>query len=373
MSSTFMDIKTSNKPKTFENRMKHNARLKNLSTSKDKEYKNIIFIDNREDYKFKSNMAKNEEKAPSRSEIGKSVSRLVDRQKKAQKQATKNKLQLQIDSLIELRDKTINKNYLPKKNFVEFIFTVTDNQKYRRDTDYANDFNIVVIEFVKEKFPNFQVTLSANHQDQHSSHQHLNGYYENNTISNDLKNSFGDGQFQYSKMQENFNSFAAAHPALKKYNLDIQQVVKGGRKDYVKSLPHYKALQQRMEHKAKMYVSNLIEWAKNKHKGFSLDKDKIIEELAKKLTVLKQESLENETIPQHFQDMLLENKKLSFKNEAMEEDLKSYEISLSDAENKINFISQKYQTLQAEKDKLLAVLEEYEQRGFSAIKLHGVH
>lgn len=100
-----MDIKTSNKPKTFENRMKHNGRLKNLSTSQDKEYKNIIFIDNREDYKFKNDIAKSEDKAPSKSKIGKSISRLRDRQKKAQKQATKNKLQLQIDALIEQRDR----------------------------------------------------------------------------------------------------------------------------------------------------------------------------------------------------------------------------------------------------------------------------
>ena len=115
MSSTFMDIKTSNKPKHFTNRMIHNGRLKNLSTSTDKEYKNIIFIDNREDYKFKNDMAKSQDKAPTRSDIGKNISRLKDRQKKAKKQATKNKLQLQIDSLIEQRDKTINRSKVPKK------------------------------------------------------------------------------------------------------------------------------------------------------------------------------------------------------------------------------------------------------------------
>lgn len=373
MSSTFMDIKTSNKPKTFENRMKHNARLKNLSTSNDKEYKNIIFIDNREDYKFKNNMAKNDKKQPSRSELSKNISRLRDRQKKAKKQATKNKLQAKIDSLIEQRDNTLNKNYLPKKNFVEFVFTVTDNQKYRRDTDYAKDFNIVVMEFIKDKFPKFIIVLSANHQDQHSSHQHLNGYYETDTITNDLQNSFGDGNFQYSQMQKEFNEFTANHPALKKYNLDIQPVVKDGRKDYIKSLPRYKALQQRMQHKAKIYVDNLINWAKNKHKGFSVDKDKVIEELAKKLTILKQESLENETIPKHFQDMLLENKKLSYKNEVMEEDLRSYETELSNAEKKIDFISKKYKILEAEKQKLLAVLEEYEFKAVKANKLNGLH
>lgn len=373
MSSTFMDIKTSNKPKTFENRMKHNARLKNLPTSKDKEYKNIIFIDNREDYKFKQGIAKSQDKAPTRSEIGKNLSRLRDRQKKAKKQATKNKLQLQIDALIKQRDKTINRNHLPKKNFVEFVFTVTDNKKYRRDTNYAKDFNIVVMEFIKDKFPNFHIVLSANHQDQLSSHQHLNGYYEEDTISNDLKNSFGDGQFQYSQMQKDFNMLVANHPILKKYNLNIQQVVKGGRKDYIKSLPRYKALQQRMNHKAKAYVENFIKWAKNKQTGFTVDKDKIIEELAKKLTILKQESLENSTIPKHFQDMLLENKKLSYKNEVLEEDLRSYEVSLSDREKKIDFISQKYKVLQAEKNKLLAILEQYEQRNLGSNELTGVH
>ena len=158
-----MDIKTSNKPKHFTNRMIHNGRLKNLSTSTDKEYKNIIFIDNREDYKFKNDMAKSQDKAPTRSEIGKNISRLRDRQNKAKKQATKNKLQLQIDSLIEQRDKTINRSKLPKKNFVEFVFTVTDNQKYRRDTDYANDFNIVVMEFINDKFKNFNQTLICGH------------------------------------------------------------------------------------------------------------------------------------------------------------------------------------------------------------------
>jgi len=119
MSSTFMDVIPSNKPIHFANRMTHNARLKNLSTSKDKEYKNIIFIDNREDYKFKQGIAKSQDKAPSRSEIGRNISRLRDRQKNAKKQSTKNKLQLQIDSLTQLRDKTINKNHLPKKKVSE--------------------------------------------------------------------------------------------------------------------------------------------------------------------------------------------------------------------------------------------------------------
>jgi len=367
-----MDVIPSNKPIHFANRMTHNARLKNLSTSKDKEYKNIIFIDNREDYKFKQGIAKSQDKAPSRSEIGRNISRLRDRQKNAKKQSTKNKLQLQIDSLTQLRDKTINKNHLPKKNFIEFIFTVTDNQKYRRDTDYAKDFNIVVMDFIKDKFPNFKVVLSANHQDQLSSHQHLNGYYEEDTISNDLKKSFGDGQFQYSQMQEEFNTLIANHPILKKYNLNITPVIKGGRKDYIKSLPKYKALQQRMNHKAKVYVENFVKWVKSKQTGFTVDKDKIIEELAKKLTVLKQESLENATIPKHFQDMLLENKKLAYKNEVLEEDLRSHETELINAEKKINFISQKYQVIQAEKNKLLAILEQYEQRGLTN-ELPGVH
>lgn len=373
MSSTFMDIKTSNKPKHFENRMKHNARLKNLSTSKDKEYKNIIFIDNREDYKFKQGIARGQDKVPTRSEIGKNISRLRDRQKKAKKQATKNKLQLQIDALIEQRDKTVNKNNLPKKNFVEFVFTVTDNQKYRRNTNYANDFNIVVMEFVKQKFPNFIRTLQCGHMDQHNFHIHSNGYYEDHTISNDLKNSFGDGNFQYSQMQKEFNEFTANHPALKKYNLNIQPVVKGGRKDYIKSLPRYKALQQRMQHKAKIYVENLIKWIKSKQTGFTVDKDLIIEELAKKLIVLKQESLESATIPKHFEDMLLENKKLSFKNETMEEDLKSYESDLSIAEKKINFIKKKYKVLESEKIKLLSILEEQKYSQISANSLTGVH
>ena len=209
--------------------------------------------------------------------------------------------------------------------------------------------------------------------DQANFHIHCNGYYDNNTISNDLKNSFGDGQFQYSQMQKEFNIFVAQHQALKKYNLDITPVVKGGRKDYIKSLPFYKALQQRMKHKATTYVENLIKWAKNKHKGVLVDKDKIIEELAKKLTVLKQESLENETIPKHFQDMLLENRKLSYKNEVMEEDLKLYEIELTKTEKKINFISQKYTVLKDEKNKLLAVLEQYEQNRLGSNELIGVH
>ena len=365
MSSTFMDIRTSNKHKHFENRMKHNARLKNLSTSNDKEYKNIIFIDNREDYRFNQGIAKSQDKELTRSELGKSISRLRDRQNKAKKQATKNKLQLQIDQLIKQRDNTINKSFLPKKNFVEFIFSVTDNQKYRRDTDYAKDFNIVTMEFIKEKFPNFHIILSANHQDQNSSHQHFNGYYENGTISNDLQNSFNDGKFQYSQMQKDFNMLVANHPSLKKYSLDIAQVVKGGRKDYIKSLPRYKALQQRMQHKAKTYVENFLNWAKNKHKGFSIDKDKVIEELAKKLTLLKQESLENETIPEHFQNMLLEYKKLSYDNEALEENLRSVESKLSSTENQVIFLTKQQIQLETENTKLLALVEEYHYQGRS--------
>lgn len=360
-----MDIKTSNKPKHFQNRMVHNARLKNLSTSTDKEYKNIIFIDNREDYKFKNDIAKSQDKAPTRSEIGKSVSRLRDRQKKAKKQATKNKLQLKIDELIKLRENTTNRSKLPKKSFVEFVFTVTDNQKYRRDTNYANDFNIVVMEFIIEKFPNFQVVLSVNHQDQLSSHQHVNGYYESDTITNDLKKSFGDGQFQYSQMQKEFNIFVAQHPALEKYKLDITPVVKGGRKDYIKSLPRYKALQQRMKHKAQTYVDNLLKWAKSKQTGFTVDKDKIIEELAKKLTVLKQESLENETIPKHFQDMLLENKKLSFSVATQEEDLKAYEVNLTKREKELTLLSKKYQNLESQNMNLALLVEQYQQHNLS--------
>ncbi len=365
MSSTFMDIKTSNKPKHFQNRMIHNARLKNLSTSTDKEYKNIIFIDNREDYKFKQGIAKSQDKVPTRSEIGKSISRLRDRQKKAKKQATKNKLQLKIDKLIKLRENTTNRSKLPKKSFVEFVFTVTDNQKYRRDTDYANDFNIVVMEYITKKFPNFKVVLSANHQDQLSSHQHVNGYYESNTITNDLKSSFGDGQFQYSQMQKEFNVFVAQHPALEKYNLNIQKVIKGGRKDYIKSLPKYKALQARMKYQAKIYVENFVKYTKNKNKGFIVDKDRIIEELAKKLTVLKQESLENETIPKHFQDMLLENKKLSFSVATQEEDLKAYESSLTKREKELTLLSKKYQNLESQNLSLAALIEEYQQQNLS--------
>ena len=370
MSSTFMDIKTSNKPKHFTNRMIHNARLKNLSNSTDKEYKNIIFIDNREDYKFKNDIAKNQDKAPTRSEIGKNISRLKDRQKKAKKQSTKNKLQLQIDALVEQRDKTINKSKLPKKSFVEFVFTVTDNQKYRRDTDYAKDFNTVVMDFIKDKFPNFHIVLSAAHLDQHSEHQHINGYYETDTITNDLKNSFGDGQFQYSQMQKEFNIFVSQHPALEKYNLTIQQVVKGGRKDYIKSLPRYKALQQRMKHKAKTYVDNFLKWAKNKHKGVLVDKDKIIEELAKKLTLLKQESLENETIPRHFQDMLLENKKLSFQVATMEEDLIAYESALTKRDKELTLLTKKYKNLESQNLNLAALLEKFEHQELTIPDIH---
>jgi len=201
--------------------------------------------------------------------------------------------------------------------------------------------------------------------DQSNFHIHCNGYYETDTITNDLKNSFGDGQFQYSQMQKEFNIFVAQHQALKEYNLDITPVVKGGRKDYIKSLPRYKALQQRMKHKATTYVDNLIEWAKSKQTGFTIDKDKIIEVLAKKLAVLKQESLENETIPQHFQDMLLENKKLSFQVATMEEDLKSYESTLSSREKELTIFSKKYQNLESQNISLVALIEQYEYQKLS--------
>jgi hypothetical protein len=125
-----------------------------------------------------------------------------------------------------------------------------------------------------------------------------------------------------------------------------------------------------MKHKAKTYVDNFLKWATNKHKGVLVDKDKIIEELAKKLTLLKQESLENETIPRHFQDMLLENKKLSFQVATMEEDLIAYESALTKRDKELTLLTKKYKNLESQNLNLAALLEKFEHQELTIPDIH---
>jgi hypothetical protein len=268
MSNTFVDIKVYKNAKSYSNRLKHNGR----QTSFDKrEMKNIVVKDMNSFYKL-SAQKRQERKAPSKSELSDMVAKLVYRQKKAKKENTKKRLQEKIDTLISQRESTISRRDRAKANFIEMLFTITDvDKKLKHNEAYAKDLYEAVDSYVKKRFPNLDINMFSLHLDQSNLHAHINGIYNGDkTLTKDLQQSFQSDEKQYSLLQQDFNSYIRNHSIIKKYAINVEHTVKGGRKEYMK-LATYKALQSRMQKVAKKQVDTYLQNLKYRHTNFKMN------------------------------------------------------------------------------------------------------
>lgn len=267
MSNTFMEIKSYKTLAQFRSKLSHNGRKKSLSIKdKDKPFLNQI-MDNRN---ILNNNNKNKDKNKNmrtKSDISKDISRFKYKLKRTKNIKTKEKYENKIKELELERNLFVDKRTTAKNSYFDFVFSLTNVKKdLKKNLEYGSDLQNLVLEYFKEKFPNAQITMSALHLDQSNPHMHISCQYpevSGISLTNDLNNSFGDIKFHYQAMQIDFNSYVKNSELVKKHDLKIEDIVKGGRKEYMK-LGAYKALEATFKEKAINDVQNLINGYKSK-------------------------------------------------------------------------------------------------------------
>jgi len=141
-----------------------------------------------------------------------------------------------------------------------------------RNQEYGKDIKDLMLEYVKEKFPNLNILSIAIHLDQSTPHMHLNGQYSGeNNLTKDL---------------------------VKKYDFNIDTITKGGKKDYM-SLPAYKAFQERTLKRATKQIDNLLDKTikENTNVVGIKNKDAIIDNLKARLIKEHHKALMSANMP----------------------------------------------------------------------------
>lgn len=291
-------------------RLTHNLRKSNLKTGpvSDKEYLNIISIDDRENLKkyldinIKPNITK--------SALSKLIAKKKFRMDNATKETTKEKLLKEINELKEQRDNTKALSNSPGQHvFYELdmsLTSITENVLLRSKEFMGAQLEIYE-QWLKTKLPNAKIIGLVGHLDQANPHAHINlVYVGDNSLTNDLNNSFGESP-HYLKMQKDFHKFVSEHILLKKYNLKLKKINEEGKKNYIPA-KNYKLLQDRANKQATKAVNVYIDKLKLENKKiFSIDKNKIIEKLQIALINETTKSIELANIPKFFQNLEKEN------------------------------------------------------------------
>lgn len=129
-----------------------------------------------------------------------------------------------INSLKEEHSKVLDLSKQPKNIFNELVFDLTSlDEKFWRDPKFGKlmleDFKI----YVKDKFPNMDLTMLACHMDQNGPHIHVCGVYLKGSMFDDLKKSFGV-ENQFKQLQQDFLKYVRESNLVKKYDLKINDL-----------------------------------------------------------------------------------------------------------------------------------------------------
>jgi len=387
--NTNIQIHKYKEKKTFMRRLKgHVLRNKNLSTSKyaDQEFLNIneIFED-KEVQNIPNKTAINDKN--SRTYLTKVIGKLRQRIKSAKKESTKVKLQKELELLIKKRDRTKRQRTGSKhikNNFIEITFSITKSNKFVRNPNFQKDLQGLTKEFLSIYFPHMDLIANSQHFDQYSVHCHQAGQYlEGYTISEDLENSFGKSQ-SFHHAQKKFNEFIRNSFMVKKYKLKIDKIV--GQKFYPfgNDLSEYKKSLENLDEESITKTKKLLK--KIKDKNFIIKKNILgfgneikeynykgaFYDLAKYVKQLEENKIAFSKLPKIYNKLrdyakllVKDNQQLLFDNNLMKEDLKSYESTLTDVENKNNILLKKYQNLESENINLVALIEQYEHQALN--------
>jgi len=357
MSSTYLEVRTYKSKSSFQRRLNHNSRKTNISSGnyKDDDFINIIKVNNSN----KKLMIKKQEllNETTRSDYANKISKLRYRMKFAKKPRTIEKLKVKIDDLESKRVLTKNLKKQASKSYVEFVLTITNVKKnLKRDIEYSEDISKHLTIFIKDRFPNLKVVQLATHLDQTNPHVHLNGFYNNyDSLTNDLKSRYENPKFQYEELQQDFNKYIQNLEALKKYDLKVESVVRGGKRDYEK-LPKYKARQEAVLKKAKKQVNKYVNKVV-REKGNLLSSGEIIKTLEDKILQLQVDKLTNNFKSKEFIESLEKLEKheeeIKFLNHIISKKQSSVSNSLSTKDEEI-------QNLKTINNNNIVVLEKYQ-------------
>lgn len=258
--------------------MSHTGRKTNLEGK----YKENDFINEIEDNRHLLTTNNKVKSNRTRTEISNEISRYKYKLGRTKKPATKAKYELKIKELNLERDVFIDKRTTAKRSYLEFVFTLTDvKENLKRDLEYGRDLNDLMLEYFKDKFPNAKIVLSALHLDQSNPHIHISAMYPEEagvSLTTDLNKSYGDIKFHYQTMQLDFNNYVRESELIKKYEIKLDEITKGGKRDYLK-LTEYKALEARMRVRATNAVNKLL----GSYEADNLNSKAIIDNLANKL------------------------------------------------------------------------------------------
>lgn len=288
MANTNIEIKPLKDRKHFNQRKYENNRDKNISKN-NQEFLNIVEIINPEIGKQEKQKEEIKQQLK-RSDLTRLISSYNAKSNKCIEELNSFHLKLNNATGIE-KDKLINKiekkqksldnfqeklkdfNFLKKNTpskkpnhksnnrneYYELRFSITNPPKrLRRSQEYGKDLLNVVKDYLKEKGISIDIHSFSLHMDQHSPHVHLLGSIKNQklTLNQQLEKIF-DKRFFYHSLQNDFNNFIKNHSLIKKHNLKIGEITRGGMYEYEKNLLRYKTNEKEISEKVEKQIQNI--------------------------------------------------------------------------------------------------------------------
>lgn len=323
MANTNVDIIPLRDIKHFKQRIHHNNRDKNLNDLQHLKYQNVVEIIDPNVVK-KEVIIKDNNKEMKRGDYTKQIGAYNGKIKNVQNDLNKllndfsnctndldkEKVQKKIDkknvSLLKYiekvkdltfaRDKTqktfSNKKLLNRKDFYELRFSITKPPLHlQRDINYGKDLLQVVKDYVKNIGLDMDIHSYSLHLDQFAPHIHILSSLKGKelTLNQQFKKIFEKEQdFKtFHSLQKDFNTFVKEHSLIKKYDLNLGTITKGGLYDY-RPLAAYKKAQEDLKIKIDNKVDKMdnvtmknefkkLLYEKFSHKSLSKNLDKYID------------------------------------------------------------------------------------------------
>lgn len=155
--------------------------------------------------------------------------------------------------------KKVNQKLNNRNEFYELRFSITKApKKLKRNQEYAKDLLQVVKDYIKDLKLDIDIHSFSVHMDQHSPHVHVLGTIDGKelTLNQQLEKLF-DKRFSFHSLQKDFNNFAKEHQLIKKYDLKLGDIVRGGMYEYEKNLYKYKENTKNVEQQVEKQISSL--------------------------------------------------------------------------------------------------------------------
>jgi hypothetical protein len=114
--------------------------------------------------------------------------------------------------------------------------------------------------FLKERFPNAQISNIDIHLDQSTPHLHImSRYLGNHSLQEDLDKLYSKKRFQYSDMQIDFNQFVKNNFDFTTFNeLKIEDITRGGKRDYT-PLAEYKQANSEITQMVQKEINTILD------------------------------------------------------------------------------------------------------------------